>query len=243
MIKNNIHLLFVGLLVLGCGGSGDTLNTEATSESDSGAIAPTEPADSTASTEVASTTAQSTADAPMADPTVIPGEKFGSVTSNTSRQALEELFDTVVLSDEAVDVGEGMTQAATRVDLGDSYSFTVVWADASQTVPLEVRNIGSGWIMPEGIQIGTSFSELQSILGEFELFGLGWDYGGTLMLDNTSLDDYKEMMFVRLRPDTQAQTAHPGALEAVMGDQLYDSNNPNFEQLEMSVSEIVVMLN
>lgn len=247
MIKHSIHLSLVVLLVLGCGSPSGNLSSGTTS-GDSGAIATSESSNSdSGSTDIASATSQSTSatneTAPIEDTTVIPGEKFGPVMPNTSRQDLEELFGAEVLSDESVDVGEGMTETATRVNLEDGYSFSVVWADDSRSAPLEIRDIGPSWTMPEGIQIGSSFSELQSSLGAFELFGVGWDYGGTVVLDNTSLDAYKEMMIVRLQPDMQAQTAHPGAMEAVMGDELYKSDNPNFETLNMSVNEIIVILN
>lgn len=239
MIKHSIHFSLVALLLLGCGNSSNELDNETTSGSESGAIATIEPADSdSASTDIANATTQ----APIEDTTVIPGEQFGAVTTTTSRQALDDLFGTDVLTDEAVDVGEGMTEAATRIALEDGYSFTVVWEDDSRTAPFEIRDIGPGWTMPEGIQIGTSFAELQSSLGEFELYGLGWDYGGTVVLDNTTLDAYQDKLIVRLQPEAQAQTAQPEAMEALMGDTLYASDNPNFGMLNMSVNEIIVRL-
>ncbi|MGB3492666.1 MAG: hypothetical protein WBA57_08050 [Elainellaceae cyanobacterium] len=239
MIRHSIQSSLVVLLLFGCGSPSDKLDAGTPSESDSGAIATLEPADSdAASTDIASATTP----APVADTTVVPGEKFGAVTLNTSRQDLEELFGVDVLTDEAVDVGEGMTEAATLVALEDGYAFTIVWEDDSRTAPFEIRDIGEGWTMPEGIQVGTSFSELQSSLGEFELYGLGWDYGGTVVLDNTTLDAYQDHLILRLQPDAQAQTAQPGAMEALMGDSLYASDNPNFGKLNMSVYEIIVRL-
>lgn len=249
MIKYGIQLSLIALLLFGCASSSSNLDAGSQSDGDSNTITAVESSSSeSASTDVASTSVETTsttangAIAPLDDTTVIPGEKFGAVTVDTSRQDLEALYGADVLSDKRVDVGEGMTEAATRVELGDGYSFTVVWSDSSRTSPLEIRDIGSAWTMPEGIQIGTSFSELQSSLGEFELFGFGWDYGGTLMLDNTPLDAYKDTLIMRLQPENQAQTSNPTAMDAVMGDELYKSDNPNFESLNMTVSEIIVVL-
>ncbi len=178
----------------------------------------------------------------LADTLIVPGERVGPITRNTSRQDLVEQFGEARLSDEAVHIGEGMTQPGTAIDLGPGRSLKVVWTDPSRTQPAEVRNLGPDWRTSQGIGIGTSLTELETQLGEFQLYGFGWDYGGTILLEGTQLAQYEGLLFLRLRPESDATEQSPDAYTNVLGDGLFSSSNPHMQVLAPTIYEAVVLL-
>jgi hypothetical protein len=247
MILKTIYpaLTLVLLLLAGCGGnptdpdvsSSDLTSPSASPEPDS---APVEDSaavpDSTESSEGAIASL-------LPDTKIIPGERVGPITSTTTRQELAEQFGETRLTDEEINIGEGFTESGTRVNLGPEYSFTVIWTDATQSRPLEVRNLGTAWETPQGIGIGTSFSELQQVLGNFELYGFAWDYGGTVLLDGTQLAEYAPFLIMRVQPASNVETQNTADYQAVTGDTVYASSNPHFQALNLTVEEMIVGLN
>lgn len=172
---------------------------------------------------------------------IVPGEKFGFVTANTSRQDLVEQVGEDRLVDEEFHIGEGFMEPATAVNL-DDYSFTVIWADENRTTPLEIRALGSAWQLPQDIRMGMTFAELQASLGEFQIFGLGWDYGGTVLLDNTVLDEHRETLILRMEPELGVAQTNTDDFQAVLGDRLYESTDPHFGSLNMTLDDVIVYL-
>ncbi|MGG6296233.1 hypothetical protein ACQ4M4_17730 [Leptolyngbya sp. AN02str] len=170
----------------------------------------------------------------------IPGDRFGLVTGSTTRQELATLYGEANLEDMDVSVGEGFTEPGTRVNLGDRASFSIVWMNESRTAPKEVRDIGADWKTPESIGMGTSFSELQNKLGSFELYGFAWDYGGTIMLEDTQLDAYEGLLLLRVHPTQQAIASSEADYKAVLGDRLYPSTDPHFSALNPVVDDVVM---
>ncbi|MBE9177185.1 hypothetical protein IQ268_01170 [Oculatella sp. LEGE 06141] len=210
--------------------------------------------DTSLSVKTPSPTAESPAQAPtdtgdetngaaLSDTVVVPGERVGPITPDTSHDELVERFGEDVLQDEEVSIGEGFTKPGTTVNLGEARSFSIVWTDESRTQPEEIRNLGSAWKTPEGIGVGTSFNELEQQLGEFELYGLGWDYGGTVALEDSDLSQYQDLLILRLQPTPEAAKSDASAFQAVTGDTLFSSDNPNFQQLDLTVGEMIVYLN
>lgn len=175
------------------------------------------------------------------DPIIIPGRSVGPVTANTSHNDLVKIFESARLSDIEAPMGEGFAQPGTRVELGESRSFTIIWANADRTQVAEVRDIGSDWRTPEGIQPGLSIEELEAILGPFQLSGFTWDYGGTVRLEGTTLDNYDSQLIVRLQP-TPEDTRQTQAMKDVLGDELLDSDHKSFDQIHPVVDEIIVSL-
>ena len=180
----------------------------------------------------------------LKDTLVIPGERVGPITKNTSRQELAKLFGASRLQDKTVFGAEGMGKfPATRVNLGQQRSFTVVWADEKRTKPDIIRDFGSAWKIPEGIGVGTSFAELRKQLGEFKLYGLAWDYSGTILLENTKLANYKGKLILQVAASPDAAKKHPRQYQAVMGDATFSSSNPNWQPLGITVQQMIVYLN
>lgn len=222
-------------------------------ESESSETAPIAAADETVATEssapdptadpVAPATIDETQSAEaLADMTIVPGDRVGPVTSSTSRADLAAMFGESALEDTQVPVGEGFTESGTRVTPEQDKSFAVIWVDESQSAPATVKDFGPAWQTPEGIGVGTNLSELQQILGPFELYGFGWDYGGTLVLEGSNLSNYYGSLILRLQPTVAIAQQPAGAFESVQGDQLISSEDPNLVELDLVVDEMIVYL-
>lgn len=177
------------------------------------------------------------------DYTVIPGQRVGQVTDSTSRQQLAELYGEANLTDTDIQMGEGFTEPGTIVSFGNEPQFAVVWLDASRSRPLMARNFNPDWKTPEGIGVGTSYATLQTQLGNFQIYGFAWDYGGTLSLEGSQLDQYYGELLLRVEPSEASIDANPEAYQASMGDRLIPSTDPNLAQLDISVVDMMVYLN
>ena len=178
----------------------------------------------------------------LPDTLIVPGERVGPITRTTTRKDLVEQFGEALLADEAVPVGEGMTQPGTAIDLGPERSLKVVWTDSSYTQPAEVRDLGPVWRTEQGIGVGISLADLETQLGEFQLYGFGWDYEGTVLLEGTQLSQYQGLLFLRLRPESDAAKRFPDDYTKVLGDGLFSSSNPHIQVLAPTVYEAVVLL-
>lgn len=178
------------------------------------------------------------------DTAIIPGQRVGMMTRQTTRRDLTQIFGESQLRDRQIPGPEGMgTLEITEVQLTDGRSLSVVWTDATRTQPARVQNLGTAWKTPEGIGIGTSLAELRQQLGEFNLYGLAWDYGGTVILEGTRLSRYQGQLSLQLDPDPDAVTRFPKDYRAVSGDGQFSSTNPHWQPLGMHVGQITVILN
>ncbi|MFB2834568.1 hypothetical protein [Floridanema evergladense] len=177
----------------------------------------------------------------LKDTLVIPGERVGPITKNTSRQELTKLFGASRLQDKTIFGPEGMGKfPATSVNLGSERSFTIVWVDEKRTKPATIRDFGSAWKTPQGIGVGTSLTELRKQLGEFKLYGLAWDYSGTILLENTKLANYYGKLILQVAANPDAAKKYPRQYQAVMGDSTFSSSNPNWQPLEITVQQMMV---
>lgn len=227
-LYRSIGLVFAaGLLISSC-----TTATDSASAPPRGSAQDTE-------TPVASAS-PATPSAPDVDTVVVPGERVGPVTTTTTYEDLVNLYGEAALEAVEVHQGEGMFLPGTRVNQGDR-SFSVVWSDKTRTEIQTVQDFGSAWQVDPGIGIGTSFADLQSKLGTFELYGFGWDYGGTLRLDGTELAPHTDVLVLRVSPEVDPTTVR-SSYESVMGDQLYPSTTPALQDLDLVVSDMLVTL-
>lgn len=184
------------------------------------------------------------AQAPQTDTLIVPGERVGPVTRTTTRRELTKIFGASRLVDKTISGPEGMGSfAATEVNLNRERSFLVVWTDKTRTKPLDVRILGTAWKTREGIGLGTLWSELRSKLGNFKLYGLGWDYSGTILLETSKLAQYKGKLFLQVNPAANAGNRYPQDYQAVLGDGTFSSSDRHWKPLGMRVSRVTVILN
>ncbi|MEH2253540.1 hypothetical protein [Nostoc sp.] len=190
---------------------------------------------------------------PLTDTLIIPGERVGPIRRTTNKQDLVKLFGASHLVDKTISGPEGMGSfAATQVNLNQGRCLTtscsastllVVWSDNTRTKPLDVRNLGSAWKTREGIGVGTPLSELRKKLGNFKLYGLAWDYGGTILLDSSKLSRYQGKLILQVDSAPNANEKFPNDYQAVSGDSTFSSNNPHWKPLGIRLAEIIVVLN
>ncbi|MGB3651357.1 MAG: hypothetical protein WBA41_09125 [Rivularia sp. (in: cyanobacteria)] len=180
----------------------------------------------------------------LEDTLIIPGKSVGAVTAKTTRADLVKMFGESKLKDDVVLEGEGTIKVpVTKVNLGENKDFTVAWEEETRQKLLYVIDLGSAWKTPQGIGVGTSFDELRQKLGEFKLTGLGWDYGGFINLETTKLSEYQGKLSMRLSPDENALQKNQQQYQAVAGDRVLSSTNPNWEPLDMKVAQMTVQFN
>ncbi|MEH2049669.1 hypothetical protein [Nostoc sp.] len=175
---------------------------------------------------------------------IVPGERVGPITRTTTKQDLVKLFGASRLVDKTISGAEGIgTFAATQLNLNQGRSLLVVWSDNTRTKPLDVRNLGSAWKTREGIGVGTPLSELRKKLGNFKLYGLEWDYGGTILLDSSKLSRYQGKIILRVDAAPNASEKFPNDYQSVLGDNTFSSTNPHWKPLGIRLAEIIVILN
>lgn len=176
------------------------------------------------------------------DTTIIPGERVGPITRNTTRQDLVNLFGEQQLTDIEVPVGEGFTEPGTEVALDDGRTLSLIWTDETQSGVREVRNLGPEWQTPEGVYVGMPLSEFKQLSGEFEFFGFGWDNGGTILLETSQLAEYDGSLILRMAIDAAEADLDSPQYYSLSGDAQYSSANSNLEVLDPYIDEIVVTL-
>ncbi|MBW4651819.1 MAG: hypothetical protein KME20_01985 [Kaiparowitsia implicata GSE-PSE-MK54-09C] len=177
----------------------------------------------------------------LGDRLIIPGDRAGAMSQTISRADLAALVSEDSLQDQDIHVGEGVMEPGTIVypDSPED-TVTIVWQDAERTQPLSLRDFGTAWATPEGLGINSSFSTLQSVLGDFELYGYGWDYGGTVQLEGTALEQYSGLLILRAYPTAETVEVAQADYNAVLGDSLYSSSSSHIQALAPVVEEIVM---
>jgi hypothetical protein len=171
------------------------------------------------------------------DRTLCLPERAGPLRPSTSRAALDSLFRADRVRDQPVDVGEGMSEPGTLVNIGLPDSARIVWSDSSRSRIASVLALGPAWRTQEGLGVGSSLADIERALGPVEVLGFGWDYGGTVMLDGTRLEN--SGLFFRTAPRTEAGYALE-AYERVRGDRPYPSSHLDVRSLDLVVSRIDV---
>lgn len=175
---------------------------------------------------------------------VIPGKRVGPITNKTTRSDLVTLFGESRLEDTVIYVAEGtMRIPITKVNLGPRRSFSVGWLNDTRNKIRWVQDFGSEWQTRQGIAMGTSLTQLRSILGEFKLNGLGWDYGGYIDLRGTKLQKYQRKLRLRVDATPNAAEKFPRQMQNVSGDRVLSSTNPNWKNLDVRLVDMIVELN
>ncbi|MGB3642718.1 MAG: hypothetical protein WBA39_34805 [Rivularia sp. (in: cyanobacteria)] len=171
------------------------------------------------------------------DTLIIPGKQVGAVTEKTNRADLVKMFGESKLKDDVVLEDEGtISVPVTKVNLGGEKYFTVAWEEDTRQNLLYIRDFGSAWKTPEGIGVGTTFKELQENLGDFKLTRLGWVMVGFIDLETTKLSKYQGLVSLKVAPDEKAITKNSQQHQAVLSSRQLSSTNPNWQPLDMKVS-------
>jgi hypothetical protein len=149
-----------------------------------------------------------------------------------------------------VPLGEMETVAGTILFPRDSTRrVTIMWADTlRRTHPTNVEVDGSGtrWVVFPSVSLGTSLAELERLNGRpFHLFGMGFDYSGTVesweggRLDSlwTLTGESRRLVGLRLQPNNGGDSA---AYARVMGERLFSSSDSAMRVLNPKVYDLFV---
>lgn len=178
------------------------------------------------------------------DNLIVPGVRVGAITRTTSKQDLVKLYGASRLVDKTTPGAEGIgTNFTTEVKLGKEHRLLIIWTDSTRTKPAEVEILGTTWKTPEGLGLGTSWNILRQKLGNFKLYGLAWDYSGTILLESSRLSRYRDKLILRVNPADNTYKKYPRQYRAVSGDSVFSSSNPNWQPLNPKVAKIIVILN
>jgi hypothetical protein len=130
---------------------------------------------------------------------IVPGVRVGPVTAATVKADLARLFPQATVSDQELELDEGMVFPATMVARGtQSESLAIVWtgkeADAHPKQVFVCRGRRRGAckyhapVAGGDIAVGTKLSDLETLNGKpFTMQGFGFGYGGSVL----SWDDGK----------------------------------------------------
>ncbi len=182
----------------------------------------------------------------------IPGEKAGVITSTSSEQELIDLLGDNVSSPDTIYGAEGMFSMGTIIYKGTPNEAHIVWKDTinfKNPAYVEVGFAEPGkenqvkWYTNNGVKVGTKLTELEQINGKpFNFSGFGWDYGGSVVdwnggkLINADSTSYLSII---LAYDYENQVLNSVA-EKVMGDNSFNSKDPNAQKLNPFVSHFII---
>ena len=177
--------------------------------------------------------------AALGDLRIYPGERIGTITQTATHDSLVAKLGEAAVERTEVNLGEGYVEQGTRVGANTPYAVDILWADGVGAGVKELRQLGVAWRTQDDIGVGTPLTRLQGILGPFNLRGFGWDGGGTIDLEGTSLARYSGLLILRLG---RGEDGDPGQERYVSGDKPFPSTDPHVRALRLEVSEVIVRM-
>lgn len=179
------------------------------------------------------------------DPVILPGERVGPVTAETSHADLVATFGAERVRSAAAVIGEGFCAHGAILFPGTPHAIEVAWTDSSAVRPSRatVAGVGGRWRTSSGVRVGTTLEELVRIQGEPVAFtGFAWDYGGTVEWDEPGTPE-AESLILRLVPDSASYEAaqdDPRASE-ILGEELVTSEHPLIRDMDIQVERIILV--
>lgn len=187
---------------------------------------------------------------------LVPGERAGPITANTSEAMLNQFFAEDEIEIGEIAIGEGFTEPGAVVYPNDpSQRIEIIWRDATRQSPREiwVKGDASKWHTEEGISLGNSLKQIETLNGyPFRLAGFGWDYGGTItdcgrgylkMLGCVSTDKpFNRTLVLRLAPPLESRNNNRSAYSDVQGEKDFSSGHPAMQLLNPEVYHMIVVI-
>lgn len=141
-------------------------------------------------------------------------------------------------------VGEGMFELGTMLYPADPHRrLAVQWADTvARARPEYVRleDEHSIWRLHPGVGLGTSLRQLEELnAGPFDMYGFGWDYGGTVAdwRGGRLGELWGDRVIVRLRP---RRSDRADLEQQVLGERIYTSSSEVMRALEPEIYAVLV---
>lgn len=186
------------------------------------------------------------------DRVVVPGERVGMVTGQTSEDSIRQLLEGDQLIRSEIEVGEGFCYPGTVLFPGTQQRMEVTWQDDARLSPAIVRidARGAPWQTAGGIRVGSTLRELEEANGgPFLFLGFGWDYGGRVSdwmggaMTPPEVDGRPGLVVV-LEADSLGafMERNDPAAQGLAGDHEISSERPGLESLGIHVAGMEVAL-
>ncbi|MCK5063725.1 MAG: hypothetical protein KAQ97_00510 [Candidatus Fermentibacteraceae bacterium] len=168
---------------------------------------------------------------------IVPSESVGVIQLGISREELSDILREEILVDTLIHLGEGYMTAGTLIFPGTSKELKIVWDNSDMNSIEEITVTGAIFETIEGIHVGMSLTDVNLILGEFNLLGFAWDYEGRSDFSNTLLGSGISAAFDAGALDTEEKIE---AWESVQGDEWFSSIDPGMIDLDPVIESISV---
>lgn len=173
---------------------------------------------------------------------IVPDVQVGPITKDSTEASLRKIFGDAQVKSEKLYVGDGQELPGLAIYPDDPEKrVEVIWQEEnpSKIAFVQIQGERSKWKTKEGVTLGTSLSELERLNGRaFDLFGLGWDFGGTVV-------DWKggnlDALQVRVADSAETQLSEEET-STIAGDQTISSETPALRKVNPTVFKIVVPL-
>jgi hypothetical protein len=158
---------------------------------------------------------------PAVNELTVTASGVAGITCVTTLSDIEAMFGAENIENTREHMGEGYYSECTVINGGTDNELSVVWNPGEGISSVaEIRIRGSGLHTAEGIGLGSSLIELESVIGEFEVAGFAWDGEGYVVLEGTCC----EGLFIRVTPALETVEHNPGLITGFSGDTLFPSS-------------------
>ncbi|MEO1804147.1 MAG: hypothetical protein AAFU33_05015 [Bacteroidota bacterium] len=180
---------------------------------------------------------------PAVDRLIVPGKQFGAIKLNTSESELISIYGPTRVARGEVSVPNNKRESCTVVFPRTKDEIRITWKDdtRSKVKAIYLGESGSSWYTSQGLGVGISLLDLiKANKAPIEFYGFGWEYGGTIETwKNGTLQSRSKYFYVRLAP---GRSVPDSKVTPFKSKQLFTSNDPGVEDLDIRVTRLVVYL-
>jgi hypothetical protein len=172
---------------------------------------------------------------------IIPGKRLGLITQKTTYQNLLDGFgENNLIDGNFGEIESEVTLPSTTIRILGVELLTVVWKNKQRNAPLKVFTTNTAWKTVEGIHVGMTFPELQKIIGEFQISGIGWDYGNQVIINQNRWKTHFNRLALSIALPDLVSEKFPKDSKAVSGETFISSLNPHWKNLNPHVNKILI---
>src|SRR6056297_1038595 len=111
--------------------------------------------------------------------TIIPSSRVGTITRQSTKAEVKELYGENNITSCPISVGEGRVKQGLCVFGGKKNELLIEWKKNGTPKRITIFGMNTDWKTKSGITVGTSLDKVEEVNGKpFLLTGFGWDYAG-----------------------------------------------------------------
>ncbi|HMO41126.1 MAG TPA: hypothetical protein PKC76_16280 [Saprospiraceae bacterium] len=168
---------------------------------------------------------------------IVPGERVGIITGETTEETVEDFFGQENVKITSLYMGEEAEREGVVVFPGTENEIEIVWelaANIGRPAFVRLNKENSAWKTKQGVRVGMTLEALEAINGQpFTFYGFEWDFGGLVTdWNNGKLSPY---LVVALMPqDFDALTPD------LLGEVVLSSDDPKVRAVAPKIGSMVV---